>query len=111
MTHPPFNVIETLQGAIERAKPAGVELAYHPILSDQPGEHSFTTIHVVTADGRPVADTFDFDAVARELGKKAHPRVVDRKIYTQREPVPYKVITGATNNHPFEILFLLNAPV
>jgi hypothetical protein len=105
------DVIQALERAVERAKPAGAELTYHPILSDQPGGGSFTTVHVVTADGQPVRASFDFAAVARELGKKTHPKIEDRKIYGQSAPLPYKVITGSQGNQPFEILFLLDMPV
>jgi hypothetical protein len=108
MTDIHSDVVAALQSAVERAKPAGAELTYHPIVSDRPDGSSFTTVHVVTADGTPVEASFDFAAVARELGKKAHPKVEDRKIYGQRMPLPYKVITGATGNQPFEILFMLN---
>lgn len=105
------NIVATLEGAIERAKPSGVELTYQPIFSELSDGSWFTTVHVVTADGRAVAPTFDFAGIARELGPRAHPKIEDRKIYSPSEALPYKVITGAQNNQPFEILFLLDAPV
>jgi hypothetical protein len=110
MSDSPHDVIATLQRAVERAKPADVELTYHPIVSGQPDQGAFTTVHVVTVDGRPVDNSFDFAAVARELGTPARAKVEDRKIYGQKEPVPYKVITGSAGDQPFEIVFLLNAP-
>ena len=103
-------VVEVLECAIDRAKPAGIKLTYHPITSGQPEAGSFTTIHVVTSDGRPVDAAFDFAAVARELGAQARAKIEDRKIYGPHEPVPYKVITGSLGDWPFEIVFLLAAP-
>jgi hypothetical protein len=103
-------VVEVLERAVERAKPAGSQLTYHPILGGQPETGAFTTIHVVTSDGRPVDAAFDFAAVARELGAQARAKIEDRKIYGHHEPVPYKVITGALGEWPFEIVFLLAAP-
>jgi len=85
-------------------------LTYHPILSGPKEKGSFTTIHVVTSDGRPVDASFDFQAVARELGEKTRAKIEDRKVYSQQPPVPYKVITGSSGDWPFEIVFLLNAP-
>ena len=103
------DVIETLQRAVDRAKPRGIELAYHPVVG-HPQAGSFTTVHVVTSDGLPVDPSFDFEAVARELGEQTHAKVEDRKVYGQSAPLPYKVITGAAGDWPFEIVFLLNVP-
>ncbi|MBI2823683.1 MAG: hypothetical protein HYX69_03205 [Planctomycetia bacterium] len=103
-------VVDVLQRAVDRAKPKSVELTYHPILCGPPESGAFTTIHVVASDGRPVDASFDFEGVAKELGPKARAKVEDRKVYSQSAPVPYKVITGAIGDWPFEIVFLLNAP-
>jgi hypothetical protein len=103
-------IVELLASAVERAKPVGCELTYHPIVAGDAGAAAFTTIHVVTADGRPVDAAFDFAAVARQLGAGARAKVEDRKIYGHHEPLPYKVITGALGERPFEIVFLLPAP-
>jgi hypothetical protein len=103
-------VVEVLQRAVDRAKPKGTQLAYHPIVSDQLGLGVFTTVHVVTSDGQPVDASFDFAAVARNLGSQARAKVEDRKVYGQQAPVPYKVITGTAGDWPFEIVFLLNGP-
>ncbi|HVU90483.1 MAG TPA: hypothetical protein VHD36_24385 [Pirellulales bacterium] len=107
-THP--DIIATLERAIDRAKPPGVELSFHPIYSELADGSWFTTVHVVTTDGGAVDSEFDFAGIARELGEKAHPKIEDRKVYSQSQPLPYKVITGAQDNQPFEILFLLDAP-
>ncbi len=88
-------LIETLENALERAKPPGAQWAYHPIQSSTADGGAFTTIHVVTTDGRAVDPTFDFAGIARELGPQARPKVEDRKVYGPSQPLPYKVITGA----------------
>jgi hypothetical protein len=102
------DLIEVLERAVDRAKPQGTELTFHSIAGDQAGSGSFTTIHVVTSDGLPVDDAFDFQAVARELGEQARAKVEDRRVYSQQPPLPYKVITGLAGEMPFEIVFLLN---
>ena len=103
-------VVEVLQCAVDRAKPQGVQLAYHPIVGVQADSGAFTTVHVVTSDGQPVDPSFDFAAVARNLGEQARAKVEDRKVYGQQAPIPYKVITGTAGDWPFEIVFLLNGP-
>ena len=104
------DVLEFLESAVERAKPQGSLLAYHPVRSGQPGSGAFMTIHVVTHDGCPLDDSFDFSAVVKELGKPAKAKVEDRKVYSQQIPVPYKVITGTLDGSPLEIVFLLATP-
>ncbi len=105
-------LIEILQLAVEQAKPAGSTLAYHPVISEAPpGGSAFTTVHVITTDGQPVNRSFNFAAVAHALGAETKAKVEDRKIYGQQAPIPYKVITGAAGDWPFEIVFLQDGPV